>query len=54
MSHEDVFIVGAARTPIGKYGGSFKGVHAAELGGEQRAPPSPTPRPVLLSHRRSP
>ncbi|MFN8060585.1 MAG: acetyl-CoA C-acyltransferase [Vicinamibacterales bacterium] len=33
MSHEDVFIVGAARTPIGKYGGSFKGVHAAELGG---------------------
>src|SRR5436190_3473316 len=28
----DVFIVGAARTPIGRYGGSFKDVHPAELG----------------------
>ncbi|MDE3156665.1 MAG: acetyl-CoA C-acetyltransferase [Acidobacteriota bacterium] len=28
-----VFILSAARTPIGKYGGSFKDVHPAELGG---------------------
>ena len=27
-----VVILGAARTPIGKYGGSFKDVHPAELG----------------------
>ncbi|MEY4941775.1 MAG: Thiolase, N-terminal domain, partial [Verrucomicrobiota bacterium] len=27
-----VVILGAARTPIGKFGGSFKDVHAAELG----------------------
>ena len=28
----DVFIVGAKRTPIGKYGGVFRDVHPAELG----------------------
>jgi acetyl-CoA C-acetyltransferase len=28
----DVVILGAARTPIGKYGGSFKDLHPAELG----------------------
>ena len=27
-----MFIVGAARTPIGRYGGAFRSVHAAELG----------------------
>ena len=27
-----VFIVSAARTPIGKYGGAFRDVHPAELG----------------------
>src|SRR5437867_5861631 len=27
-----VVIVGAARTPIGKYGGSFRDIHPAELG----------------------
>lgn len=32
MALPDVFIVGAARTPIGKYGGALKGVHPAELG----------------------
>ena len=32
MASQDVFIVGAARTPIGKYGGSFRDVHPAELG----------------------
>ena len=32
MTGRDVVILGAARTPIGKYGGAFKDVHAAELG----------------------
>ena len=32
MPVRDVVILGAARTPIGRFGGSFKDVHAAELG----------------------
>src|SRR4029453_15302078 len=32
MSLPDVVILGAARTPIGRFGGSFLDVHAAELG----------------------
>src|SRR5947207_7669584 len=32
MPLTDVFIVGAARTPIGKYGGALRNVHPAELG----------------------
>ena len=32
MSLRDVVILGAARTPIGRFGGSFLDVHAAELG----------------------
>jgi acetyl-CoA C-acetyltransferase len=32
MPSRDVVILGAARTPIGKYGGSFRDVHPAELG----------------------
>ena len=32
MTGRDVVILGAARTPIGRFGGSFKDVHAAELG----------------------
>ena len=32
MSLAEVVIVGAARTPIGRYGGAFRQVHAAELG----------------------
>ncbi len=32
MILRDVVILGAARTPIGRFGGSFKEVHAAELG----------------------
>ena len=32
MSSREVVILGAARTPIGKYGGSFRDVHPAELG----------------------
>src|SRR5436190_20656908 len=32
MANSDIVILGAARTPIGKYGGSFKDVVAPELG----------------------
>ncbi|HWI16639.1 MAG TPA: acetyl-CoA C-acetyltransferase [Vicinamibacterales bacterium] len=32
MPARDVVILGAARTPIGRYGGSLKDIHAAELG----------------------
>ena len=32
MPIRDVVILGAARTPIGRFGGSFKDLHAAELG----------------------
>ena len=32
MPFRDVVILSAARTPIGRYGGSFKNLHPAELG----------------------
>ena len=32
MALPEVFVVGAARTPIGRYGGSLRNVHPAELG----------------------
>ena len=32
MAARDVVILGAARTPIGRYGGAFKDLHPAELG----------------------
>ena len=32
MSLDEVVIVGAARTPIGRYGGAFRTLHPAELG----------------------
>ena len=32
MSSRTVVVLGAARTPIGRYGGSFKDLHPAELG----------------------
>src|SRR4029453_824959 len=32
MPTGEVFIVGAARTPIGRYGGALRNVHPAELG----------------------
>src|SRR6185436_20711675 len=32
MSALDVVVLGSARTPIGKYGGSFRDLHPAELG----------------------
>jgi acetyl-CoA C-acetyltransferase len=32
MTAEDIVIVGAARTPIGRFGGAFRNIHPAELG----------------------
>src|SRR5918993_4296492 len=32
MQAQDVVIVSAARTPIGRYGGAFRNVHPADLG----------------------
>src|SRR4051812_3260923 len=32
MAANDIVILGAARTPIGRYGGAFKDLHPAELG----------------------
>ena len=32
MALEDIVIIGAARTPIGRYGGALRNVHPAELG----------------------
>jgi acetyl-CoA C-acetyltransferase len=32
MPQSDIIIVGAARTPIGRYGGAFRSTHPAELG----------------------
>jgi acetyl-CoA C-acetyltransferase len=32
MRSPDLFVLGAARTPIGRYGGSLRSVHPAELG----------------------
>src|SRR6185436_2679058 len=32
MPPSDIVIVGAARTPIGRYGGAFRNTHPAELG----------------------
>jgi acetyl-CoA C-acetyltransferase len=32
MPFEEVLIVGAARTPIGRYGGAFRNVHPSDLG----------------------
>ena len=32
MAVSEVVIVGAARTPIGRYGGAFRSIHPAELG----------------------
>jgi acetyl-CoA C-acetyltransferase len=32
MTAQDIVIVGAARTPIGRFGGAFRNIHPAELG----------------------
>ena len=47
MPPSDVVIVGAARTPIGRYGGSLKGVHPADLVVEASVVES-----VLVGHAR--
>ena len=38
-----VYIVSAARTPIGKFGGALAGVPATELGAWRSVPPSSAP-----------
>jgi acetyl-CoA C-acetyltransferase len=59
MPRPDVVIVSAARTPIGRYGGSFRHVHPAELGAvatrraleRARVPPDQVDE-VLIGHGR--
>ena len=59
MATRDVVIVGAARTPIGKYGGALRGVHPAELGAvaaraalERGGVPADRIDDVLIGHGR--
>jgi acetyl-CoA C-acetyltransferase len=59
MPFPDVVIVGAARTPIGRYGGSFRNVHPAELGAvatraalERAGVPGDAVDEVLMGHGR--
>src|SRR6266404_4969612 len=59
MPPADVVILSAARTPIGKYGGSFRDIHPAELGAVasraaiERAGPAPADiDEVLTGHGR--
>jgi acetyl-CoA C-acetyltransferase len=59
MAAREVVILGAARTPIGKYGGSFKDVHPAELGAvatraalERAGVPADEVDEVLFGHGR--
>src|SRR5947209_4217449 len=59
MVSRDVFIVGAARTPIGKYGGALRQVHPAELGAvaaraalERAGVPTDAVDEVLIGHAR--
>src|SRR6185436_6074254 len=59
MPVRDVVILGAARTPIGRFGGSFKDVHAAALGAVavkaalERAEVAPSDvNEVLMGHGR--
>jgi acetyl-CoA C-acetyltransferase len=59
MPRPEVVIVGAARTPIGRYGGSLRAVHPADLGaaaavaamGRGRVPPDAIDE-VLIGHGR--
>src|SRR6185503_4739891 len=59
MPLSEVVIVGAARTPIGRYGGSLRNVHPADLGSAAAAaamtragvPPSAIDE-VLIGHAR--
>jgi acetyl-CoA C-acetyltransferase len=59
MAARDVVILGAARTPIGRYGGSFKNLHPAELGAvaaraalERARVPADEVDEVLMGHAR--
>jgi acetyl-CoA C-acetyltransferase len=59
MAARDVVILGAARTPIGRYGGSLKDVHPAELGAvatraaiERAGIPSDEIDEVIIGHAR--
>src|SRR5690349_22277141 len=59
MPQADVVIVGAARTPIGRYGGSLRNVHPAELGAvaaraalERAGVPPDAVEEVLIGHGR--
>jgi acetyl-CoA C-acetyltransferase len=59
MRPADVVIVGAARTPIGRYGGAFRNVHPADLGAaavraalERSGLPTATVDDVVMGHAR--
>jgi acetyl-CoA C-acetyltransferase len=59
MAARDVVILGAARTPIGRYGGSFKDLHPAELGAvatraalERAGVPGDEVAEVIMGHGR--
>jgi acetyl-CoA C-acetyltransferase len=59
MGARDVVILGAARTPIGRYGGAFKDVHPAELGAvaaraamERAGVPADEIDEVIIGHAR--
>jgi acetyl-CoA C-acetyltransferase len=59
MSSSDVLIVGAARTPIGRYGGTLRDTHPAELGAcaaraalDRAAVPAEAVDEVFIGHGR--
>lgn len=59
MAARDVVILGAARTPIGRYGGAFKDLHPAELGAvatraavERAGVPADEIDEVIMGHAR--
>lgn len=59
MAARDVVVLGAARTPIGRYGGSFKDLHPAELGAvaaraalERASVPADEVNEVIFGHGR--
>ena len=59
MAAREVVVLGAARTPIGRYGGAFKDVHPAELGAiaakaaiERAAVPAEEIDEVIVGHAR--
>src|SRR5262245_30307623 len=59
MGLPEIVIVGAARTPIGRYGGAFRNVHPAELGAlaaraaiERAGVPASAIDEVVIGHAR--